>query len=98
MSTWIYGLQAGGAAAIMWSWIIGGAGGWALAMSLAELASAYPSAGAMYSVLKFVAPEGQAPLLCWMSGKYWGYSSTTPEPEMIPPSISIQHSLWRQCR
>ncbi|KAL2136186.1 hypothetical protein VTI74DRAFT_5064 [Chaetomium olivicolor] len=68
MSTWIYGLQAGGAAAIMWSWIIGGAGAWALALSLAELSSAYPSAGAMYSVLKYLAPEGQAPFLCWMSG------------------------------
>ncbi|KAK4156625.1 amino acid/polyamine transporter I [Chaetomidium leptoderma] len=68
MSTWIYGLQAGGAAAIMWSWVIGGAGAWALAMSLAELSSAYPSAGAMYSVLKFLAPEDQAPILCWMSG------------------------------
>jgi amino acid transporter len=69
MSTWIYGLQAGGAAAIMWSWIIGGAGAWALAMSLAELSSAYPTAGAMYSVLKFLAPDEQVPILCWMSGK-----------------------------
>ncbi|KAL2183927.1 amino-acid permease [Thermothelomyces heterothallicus CBS 203.75] len=68
MSTWVYGLQAGGAAAIMWSWIIGGAGSLLLALSLAELSSAYPSAGAMYSVLKYVAPESQVPLLCWMSG------------------------------
>ncbi|KAK4249480.1 amino acid/polyamine transporter I [Corynascus novoguineensis] len=68
MSTWVYGLQAGGAAAIMWSWILGGAGSLVLAMSLAELSSAYPSSGAMYTVLKYVAPEGQAPLLCWMSG------------------------------
>ncbi|KAH6650410.1 amino acid/polyamine transporter I [Chaetomium tenue] len=68
MSTWIYGLQAGGAGAIMWSWIIGGAGALALAISLAELSSAYPSAGAMYSVLKHVAPESQGPWLCWMSG------------------------------
>ncbi|KAK0730983.1 amino acid permease 2 [Lasiosphaeris hirsuta] len=43
MSTWIYGLQAGGAAAIMWSWVIGGAGAWALALSIAEISSAYPS-------------------------------------------------------
>ncbi|KAJ4297399.1 polyamine transporter tpo5 [Collariella sp. IMI 366227] len=68
MSTWIYGLQAGGAAAIMWSWIIGGAGAWALALSLAELSSAYPSAGAMYTVLRYLAPEEQVPLLAWMSG------------------------------
>ncbi|KAK4456983.1 amino acid/polyamine transporter I [Cladorrhinum samala] len=68
MSTWIYGLQAGGAAAIMWSWVIGGAGAWAMALSLAELSSAYPSAGAMYFTLKFLAPEGQVPILCWLSG------------------------------
>lgn len=68
MSTWIYGLQAGGAAAIMWSWVIGGAGAWALALSLAELSSAYPSSGAMYFTLKFLAPEEQVPILCWISG------------------------------
>ncbi|KAK4167122.1 putative amino-acid permease [Cladorrhinum sp. PSN259] len=68
MSTWIYGLQAGGAAAIMWSWIIGGAGAWVLALSLAELSSAYPSSGAMYFTLKFLAPEEQVPILCWVSG------------------------------
>lgn len=68
MSTWIYGLQAGGAAAIMWSWVIGGAGVWALALSLAELSSAYPSSGAMYFTLKFLAPEDQVPILCWISG------------------------------
>ena len=68
MSTWIYGLQAGGAAAIMWSWVIGGAGAWALALSIAEISSAYPSSGAMYFTLKFLAPEDQVPFLCWISG------------------------------
>lgn len=69
MSTWIYGLQAGGAAAIMWSWVIGGAGAWALALSIAEISSAYPSSGAMYFTLKFLAPEDQVPFLCWISGR-----------------------------
>lgn len=68
MSTWIYGLQAGGAAAIMWSWILGGAGAWALAFSIAEIASAYPSSGAMYFTLKYLAPEEQVPILCWIAG------------------------------
>ncbi|KAK3362354.1 amino acid/polyamine transporter I [Lasiosphaeria hispida] len=68
MSTWIYGLQAGGAAAIMWSWVIGGAGAWALALSIAEISSAYPSSGAMYFTLKFLAPEGQVAFLCWIAG------------------------------
>jgi amino acid transporter len=69
MSTWIYGLQAGGAAAIMWSWLIGGAGAWALAMSIAEISSAYPSSGAMYFTLKFLAPEDQVAFLCWIAGR-----------------------------
>ncbi|KAK0734546.1 amino acid/polyamine transporter I [Lasiosphaeria miniovina] len=68
MSTWIYGLQAGGAAAIMWSWVLGGAGALALALSLAELSSAYPSSGAMYFTLKFLAPDEYVPVLCWISG------------------------------
>ncbi|KAK3938753.1 amino-acid permease 2 [Diplogelasinospora grovesii] len=68
MSTWIYGLQAGGAAAIVWSWIIGGAGAWALALSIAEISSAYPSSGALYFTLKYLAPEDQVPILCWLSG------------------------------
>ena len=68
MSTWIYGLQAGGAAAIMWSWVVGGAGAWALALSIAEISSAYPSSGAMYFTLKFLAPDDQVAILCWMSG------------------------------
>lgn len=69
MATWVYGLQAGGAAAIMWSWIIGGAGSVLMALSLAEISSAYPIAGAMYSVLKYIAPENRVPLLCWLSGR-----------------------------
>lgn len=73
MSTWIYGLQAGGAAAIMWSWVIGGAGAWALAVSIAEISSAYPSSGAMYFTLKFLAPEDQVPFLCWISGTARGF-------------------------
>ncbi|KAM7200200.1 amino acid permease [Naviculisporaceae sp. PSN 640] len=68
MSTWIYGLQAGGAAAIMWSWVIGGVGALALALSVAEISSAYPSSGAMYFTLKYLAPEDQVPILCWISG------------------------------
>ncbi|KAK0657033.1 amino acid permease 2 [Cercophora newfieldiana] len=68
MSTWIYGLQAGGAAAIMWSWVIGGAGAWALALSIAEISSAYPSSGAMYFTLKFLAPDNQVAFLCWIAG------------------------------
>ncbi|KAG7292763.1 Amino-acid permease 2 [Staphylotrichum longicolle] len=92
MSTWIFGLQAGGAASIMWSWIIGGAGAWALAMSLAELSSAYPSAGAMYSVLKFLAPEDQAPILCYITlvGVIAGSASTEyAASQMLLAAISI---------
>ena len=89
MSTWIYGLQAGGAAAIMWSWIIGGAGAWALAYSIAEIASAYPSSGAMYFTLKFLAPENQVPFLCWIAGKFLD----TPVPGTLLTGITKATSI-----
>ncbi|KAH8890418.1 amino acid transporter [Thozetella sp. PMI_491] len=68
MSTWVYGLKAGGASAILWSWVLGGAGAWALAASIAEIASAYPTSGAMYTALKYLAPEAQVPLMAWLCG------------------------------
>jgi amino acid permease len=46
MATFIYPLYAGGAAAVVWSWLIGGAGALALALSIAEIMSAYPTSGA----------------------------------------------------
>lgn len=98
MSTWIYGLQAGGAAAIMWSWIIGGAGGWALAYSIAEIASAYPSSGAMYFTLKFLAPEEQVPFLCWIAGKFHVYDTLVSPMLLTRSEKRLSQSRGYRCR
>jgi hypothetical protein len=49
MATFSYPLYAGGAAAVVWCWLIGGAGGLALAISVAEISSAYPTSGEFFS-------------------------------------------------
>jgi hypothetical protein len=45
MATFIYPLYAGGAASVVWCWLIGGGGALALALSIAEISSAYPTSG-----------------------------------------------------
>ena len=39
-----------------------------IAIAVAELVSAYPTAGGMYFVTKFVAPERHVPLAAWIIG------------------------------
>ena len=48
MTTFSYPLYAGGSAAAVWCWLIGGAGCLCLAFSVAELVSAYPTSGGLY--------------------------------------------------
>ncbi len=45
MTTFSYPLVAGGGACAIWSWLLAGAGALSLALSSAEIASAYPTAG-----------------------------------------------------
>ena len=45
MATFIYPLYAGGAASVVWCWLIGGGGALALALSIAEISSSYPTSG-----------------------------------------------------
>jgi len=45
MATFHYPLVAGGAASAVWCWLIGGAGAMALALSVAEISSSYPTSG-----------------------------------------------------
>lgn len=45
MATFNYPLVAGGAASVVWCWLIGGAGALALALSIAEISSSYPTSG-----------------------------------------------------
>jgi amino acid transporter len=45
LTTFTYPLIAGGAACAVWAWLLAGAGALSLALSSAEIASAYPTAG-----------------------------------------------------
>ena len=51
MATFTYPLHAGGAASVVWCWLIGGGGALALALSIAEIASAYPTSGKLISAI-----------------------------------------------
>jgi amino acid transporter len=53
MATFIYPLYAGGAASIVWCWLIGGGGSLALALSIAEISSSYPTSGRNPSLAKY---------------------------------------------
>ncbi|KAL2259714.1 hypothetical protein VTK26DRAFT_6505 [Humicola hyalothermophila] len=68
MATFIYPLYAGGAAAVVWCWLIGGGGALALALSIAEISSAYPTSGAMYFTLKYLCPQAYLPVVAWLDG------------------------------
>lgn len=48
MTTFSYPLYAGGSAAAIWDWLISGAGCMCIALSVAELVSAYPTSGGLY--------------------------------------------------
>jgi amino acid transporter len=45
MTTFSFPLYAGGASAAIWCWLIAGFGALCLALSISELASAYPTSG-----------------------------------------------------
>jgi amino acid permease (GABA permease) len=67
-TTFIYGLQAGGAPALVWCWLIAGAGCMCIALSVAELVSAYPTSGGLYFTLKYLVPTKHIPLTSWFCG------------------------------
>ena len=55
--TFVYPLEAGGAASAVWCWLISGAGCMCIALSVSELVSAYPTSGGLYFTCKYLAPE-----------------------------------------
>ncbi|OJJ51420.1 hypothetical protein ASPZODRAFT_56915 [Penicilliopsis zonata CBS 506.65] len=61
-------LAAGGPATAVWCWLIGSCMAMCIGSSVAELVSAYPTAGGMYFVTKYVVPESQVPLFSWVQG------------------------------
>lgn len=68
MTTFSYPLYAGGSAAAVWCWLIGGSGCLCLAFSVAELVSAYPTSGGLYYTVSRLAPKKYSPILSWMTG------------------------------
>lgn len=61
-------LSAGGPATAVWCWLLGSCMAMCIGSSVAELVSAYPTAGGMYFVTKHVVPEDQVPIFSWIQG------------------------------
>ncbi|OJD24882.1 hypothetical protein ACJ73_03755 [Blastomyces percursus] len=61
-------LAAGGPATAVWCWCIGSFMAMCIASSVAELVSAYPTAGGMYFVTKHVVPPNQVAIFSWIQG------------------------------
>ncbi|CAI7579456.1 unnamed protein product [Penicillium glandicola] len=61
-------LSAGGPATAVWCWLIGSCMAMCIGSSVAELVSAYPTAGGMYFVTKHVVPPDQVPIFSWVQG------------------------------
>ncbi|CCX34321.1 Similar to Uncharacterized amino-acid permease C1039.01; acc. no. Q9US40 [Pyronema omphalodes CBS 100304] len=61
-------LPTGGPSAVLWGLIISGIGCTCLAASMAEFASAYPTAAGQYYWVALVSPPKWAPLLSWSCG------------------------------
>ncbi|ORY68703.1 amino acid permease [Pseudomassariella vexata] len=68
MTTFSYPLYAGGGASAIWCWLIAGAGALCLALSISEIVSAYPTSGALYFTIKYLAPEKYVPIVAWIDG------------------------------
>jgi amino acid transporter len=61
-------LAAGGPATAVWCWFIGSCMAMCIGSSVAELVSAYPTAGGMYFVTKHVVPPDQVAIFAWIQG------------------------------
>jgi len=68
MTTFSYPLYAGGSAAAVWCWAISGAGCMCIALSVAELVSAYPTSGGLYFTISRLASPNWVPSLSWVTG------------------------------
>ncbi|KAJ5081141.1 hypothetical protein N7456_013379 [Penicillium angulare] len=68
MTTMSYPLEAGGSSAVVWCWAISGAGCMCIACSVAELVSAYPTAGGLYFTISRMAPNKWVPSISWVTG------------------------------
>lgn len=67
-TTYSYPLEAGGAAAVVWCWVIAGIGCLAIAFSVAEIVSAYPTSGGIYFACNYLVPKKYVPVVAWLDG------------------------------
>ncbi|KIW60240.1 hypothetical protein PV05_00472 [Exophiala xenobiotica] len=67
-ASWSSPLAAGGPATAIWCWFSGSFFALCIALSIAELVSAYPTSGGMYFVTKHVFPGDKVPLAAWVIG------------------------------
>lgn len=67
-TTFVYPLEAGGASSAVWCWLISGFGCYCIALSVAELVSAYPTSGGLYFTCKYLAPPNWVPEISWLCG------------------------------
>lgn len=67
-TSFTYPLIAGGASCIVWMWLIAGIGCMYIALSVAELVSAYPTSGGLYYACTQVVPARWAPAWAWTDG------------------------------
>ncbi|SPO27417.1 related to amino-acid permease 2 [Ustilago trichophora] len=58
----------GGPASTVWTWFIGSCFNMTLGLSIAELVSAYPSAGGLYSASGLLVPRNQRAFVAWLTG------------------------------
>ncbi|OAL51902.1 amino acid permease 2 [Pyrenochaeta sp. DS3sAY3a] len=61
-------MSSGGPATAVWAWFIGSIMAYCIASSVAELVSAYPTAGGMYYVTKHVVPPKHVAAWAWIIG------------------------------
>lgn len=67
-ATFGFPLAAGGPATAVWCWLFGSCMAMCIGSSVAELVSAYPTAGGMYFVTAHVVPEDKVPIFSWIQG------------------------------
>jgi amino acid transporter len=62
-----------------------------LALSISEVASAYPTSGAMYFTIKYLAPAKYVPIIAWIDG-------TLPSPSVQTAALTVPWLLIFGCQ
>ncbi|KAJ8652213.1 hypothetical protein O0I10_012174 [Lichtheimia ornata] len=65
---WGDAMNDSGSLGVIWGWLITGTFTMMVAMSLAEICSAYPTTGGLYFWTSRLAPGPYMPLACWLTG------------------------------